>query len=408
MNFLQIRSRMVVATIVAVLAVAGAIAVVNAKTDSRTVTAHFTEAKGIYVGDDVTVLGVPVGTIQSITPRSDDVEIVLTLTDDVELPADVKASIVAESLVSVRTIALGPAYKSGPTLTSGTIPISRTTVPVEWDEMKTQLVSLSKALGPSGANKDGSLSRLVTAGAGFLDGNGAQLNQTITDMSKAVSTLDANSGNLFATVRNLEVFTAALLSSDKAVRTFYTKLAQASAMLAENRQLLAEALRDLDRTFATTTEFLKRNRAITKETLTTLRKTTSMVAARRQDIADLLQILPSTLSNFRNTVNPSVPAVTGELSVANLNNPAGIICGAITSLGGSMNDCFKALQPFVKYLRLSAPPLGLSPLTSDHAGPGDAVNPDGSPAEPRSDTSAPGGDINDLLGSLGLTAGGTR
>ena len=66
----------------------------------HTVTAEFTSTTGVYAGDPVTVLGVPVGTISSITPGPSGVKVVLSINSGVSLPADVDAAIISQSLVA--------------------------------------------------------------------------------------------------------------------------------------------------------------------------------------------------------------------------------------------------------------------------------------------------------------------
>ena len=59
--------------------------------------------------------------------------------------------IVAPNLVAARYVQLTPAYESsGPTMPDGAvIPVERTAVPVEWDEVKAQLTRLATELGPT-------------------------------------------------------------------------------------------------------------------------------------------------------------------------------------------------------------------------------------------------------------------
>ena len=71
----------------AVIAGVAAIAVVGAgvgtyaatRPASLTITAHFLSAPGLYVGNHVDILGVPVGKITRITPGDRDVAVVLSL-----------------------------------------------------------------------------------------------------------------------------------------------------------------------------------------------------------------------------------------------------------------------------------------------------------------------------------------
>ncbi|HWJ08306.1 MAG TPA: MCE family protein, partial [Nocardioides sp.] len=323
------------------------------------VTAYFAQFKGIYVGDDVTALGVPIGTITSVEPQADQVKVEMDLDPDHPVPADVRAAVVAQSLVSVRSIVLGPVgSKDGAALADGaTIPMSRTAIPVEWDDIKDQLVDLSAALGPNGANKSGATSELISAGARFLEGNGATLNQTITDVSEAMSTLSDNSGDLFATVRNLQVFVTAIKGSDTQMREFAQRLAQVASILDGDRLLLSGALSGLHAAFENVDTFLKENEDLTVDTLRELRSTTSMLAGNRQQIADILQSAPTALSNFYQILDPrgsNGTLVTGELAVNNLQAPAQIICGALLAAGGDRTACQTALSPLLKYFALNA------------------------------------------------------
>ncbi len=65
------------------------------------------------------MVGVPVGTIDSIKPRASDVEVTMTVRDDVKLPADARAIVIAPNLVSARFVQFTPAYTGGPVLADG-------------------------------------------------------------------------------------------------------------------------------------------------------------------------------------------------------------------------------------------------------------------------------------------------
>ncbi|WP_157123604.1 MlaD family protein, partial [Mycobacterium shimoidei] len=139
------------AILLAGLVVAGAGLIVrNSFFGPKTITAYFTTATAIYPGDEVRVSGVKVGTIKSIQPDGTRAKMTLHVDRDVPVPADAKAVIVASNLVAARYVQLAPAYRdTGPVMGDGAvIPIERTAVPVEWDEVKTQLMRLATELGP--------------------------------------------------------------------------------------------------------------------------------------------------------------------------------------------------------------------------------------------------------------------
>lgn len=365
------RNRLAVAGVLVLLLVAGWFAFLRPSGTTH-VTAYFTEAKGIYAGDKVTVLGVAVGKIEKITPERDRVRIDMRINDGVKLPTDVKAAIASPALVSVRTIALGPTYGGGPALSDGSvIPISRTAVPVEWDAIKDQLVRLTAALGPNGVNKNGSVSKLVSSSADYLRGQGTSLNHTITQLSAAMTTLSDNRGDLFATVRNLQVFVEALEGSDAQVREFNTRLASVSSALSDDREAVAGSLQALRRAFTDVRAFLDDNRELTSGTIADLRSTTSVLAENRQRLADLLQVAPTTLSNFYNILDPRNGAQTGVMAFQNLNAPAQIICAALLNLNGKPQECAQVLEPLVNYLKVDAPPTGLlADMAISHTGGG--------------------------------------
>ena len=118
----------------------------------RPITAYFPTATSIYPGDEVRVSGVKVGKIDSIKPEGTQTKMTLKVDRDVPIPADAKAVIVAQNLIAARYVQLTPAYRnSGGRMDDGAVIPSRPhrPVPVEWDEVKTQLKRLATELGPT-------------------------------------------------------------------------------------------------------------------------------------------------------------------------------------------------------------------------------------------------------------------
>ena len=116
-----------------------------------------------------------VGKINSIEADGTQARITMSIDRGVPIPADAKAVIVAQNLVAARYVQLTPAYRrgSGPKMASGAvIPIDRTAVPVEWDEVKNQVMRLATDLGPKGSVSATSVSRFIDSAANALDGNG--------------------------------------------------------------------------------------------------------------------------------------------------------------------------------------------------------------------------------------------
>ena len=128
----------------------------------KTVTADFPRTVSVYAGSDVRVLGVKVGQIDSVTPTGTTVKVVMTYDEDVKIPADAKAAIIAPSVVGDRFVQFTPVYKGGAVLQDGAkLGSDRTAVPLELDDIYQNLNDLAVGLGPDGANKEGALTRLL-------------------------------------------------------------------------------------------------------------------------------------------------------------------------------------------------------------------------------------------------------
>lgn len=322
------------------------------------VTAYFTRSTGLYAGDDVRVLGIKVGSIDSVTPQAGGVRVTMTVDSGIAVPADAKAAIVAPNLVSGRFVQLVPAYTSGPKMVSGAmIPLSRTAVPIEWDDVKAQLTRLATSLGKKGLNGKGALGGVLGTVDSNLTGSAAELHSMLHNLSSASATLADSRGNLFATVRNLQVFIAALDRSDSAVRAFSGQLTGVSALLARNKSNLAVALSELDSAMTDVASFLRNNRGAVKHGVQSLATLTHIVNQKQYQLQLLLHVAPTALSNFYNIIDPRYHAATGTLAMANFDNVAQLVCRQVVATGGVVSDCIKLLQPLVNQIGLPKLPV---------------------------------------------------
>ena len=141
------------------------------------------------------------------------------------IPADAKAVIVAQNLVAARYVQLDARLpeRRGPTMgDGGVIPFERTAVPVEWDEVKTQLMRLATELGPKTAHgtcRDTSVGRFIDSAANALDGNGEKLRETLAQLSGVARIFADGSGNIVDIIKNLQTFVTALRDSNAADRS---------------------------------------------------------------------------------------------------------------------------------------------------------------------------------------------
>jgi len=288
----------------------------------RRVIAHFTRAVGVYPGNDVRVLGVKVGAVDSVTPEGTSVRVELTVSRDVDVPADARALVIAPSLVADRYVQLTPVYTGGPVIADGTvIPLERTTTPAEIDQLYQSLDQLSTALGPQGANADGALSRLLDTAAANLDGNGATINQTLADLSALSRTLADNSGDLFTTIDNLSRFTTTLARSDGQFRELTNRLSDASGFLAGQKDQLANALASLGTALSQVRGFIQDNRGALKANVDNLAAVTQVLVDQRASLAEILDVAPLALNNLVNTYNADSGTLDARLDINELTAP---------------------------------------------------------------------------------------
>lgn len=179
----------------------------------RTHTAQFSRAIQLFPGSPVRVLGVDVGLVTDLRPTLDGVEVEFTIDDpDIQIPADVEAAIVPASLLGERYVQLFPAYEGGATLENGaTIPISRTGVPSEPDELLRSLQDYLGALDPE------VVSEFVHNAAVALDGTGTALNELIHRAARVLATLSAKRDDLATIVVQFDRLSRALSTRQAAI-----------------------------------------------------------------------------------------------------------------------------------------------------------------------------------------------
>ncbi|MBW0090841.1 MCE family protein [Pseudonocardia sp. KRD-184] len=316
--------------LVAVIAVLLASAVVViARPPGRTLVAYFTSATAVFEDNSVRVLGVDVGTIDRVVPEGTRVRVEMTIDDpDLVLPADARAVVISPSLVTGRYVQLTPTYSGGPELADGAvIPVERTAVPLDVDDLARTAVDLTDALGPNGVNRDGSLSRVLDVGADNLGGNGQALNDTITDLGELSGTLADSREELFGTVTELQRFVSVIAANDAEVREFNTRLEDVSAFLADERGDLGAALQELSIALGEVAVFVRDNREIVASNVDRLTDVTAVLVDQQRALAETLDTAPTALGNLANAYNGSSGTLDTRLNINELTlPPLALIC----------------------------------------------------------------------------------
>jgi phospholipid/cholesterol/gamma-HCH transport system substrate-binding protein len=344
------------------------------------VVGYFTTAVGLYPGDDVRVVGVPVGRIDSIEPRATDVKVTMTVHDGVKLPADAKALIIAPNLVSARFVQLTPAYTGGAAMADGAqIGLDRTAVPVEWDEVKEQLTQLSAQLGPHPGSVQGPLAAFVDQAADTFDGNGDSFRNALRELSQTAGRLGDSRTDLFGTLKNLQVLVNALSNSNEQIVQFTNHVASVSQVLADSSTDLDNTLGTLNQALGDVKGFLNQNNKALIDQVGKLADFTQILTDHSDDIEQILHITPNGLANFYNIYSPAQGSVGGLLSLPNFANPVQFICGGAFEIGGTPDEfkrteiCRQRMAPVLKRITMNYPPVLFHPINSIQAYKGQII-----------------------------------
>ena len=365
----------------------------------KTITAYFTSTTAIYPGDQVRVSGVKVGTIKSIQPQGTQVKMVMNVGRDVPVPADAKAVIVAQNLIAARYVALAPAYRtSGPTMPdNAVIPIDRTAVPVEWDEVKTQLMRLATDLGPSSQVSTTSVGRFIDSAANALNGNGDKLRETLAQLSGVGRILADGSGNIVDIIKGLQTFVSALRDSNTQIVQFEDRLATLTSVLDDSRSELDAALTNLSVAVGDVRRFIAETRDKVSEQVLRLADVTQNLAEHKRDLEQLLHVAPNGIANGYMDYNPNTGSVIGSFVFNNFSSPVAAICtmiGAIENVTApeTAKLCYQYLGPALRLLNFNYLPIPFTPYlmpartnvvyTDQSLTPGGSGPPPGPPEQP--------------------------
>jgi phospholipid/cholesterol/gamma-HCH transport system substrate-binding protein len=359
------RWRALAAVLAVVLALGVVVVVRHTEQQGRIeVTGYFANSNGLYVGDEVRVLGIPVGKIDRIEADPDRAKITFWVDDRHKIPADVAAAIISPSLVSVRAIQLTPAYAGGPVMGDGAvIPQQRTVVPVEWDDLRDQLERLTQTLQPTTPGGQSTLGQFVSTAADNLRGQGANIHNTLVKLSQAFSALGDHSQDIFTTVRNLSVLVSALQSSTDLMRQLNQNLAGVTSLLANDSTEVGVAVQAISDVIDDVHTFTTENTETVSTTSAKLASVTSALNESLDDIKQTLHITPTAFSNFLNIYQPAQGTLTGAIAINNFANPVSFLCGAIQAasrLGAEQSAklCVQYLAPIIKNRQFNFPPIG--------------------------------------------------
>ncbi|CAJ1586516.1 virulence factor Mce family protein [[Mycobacterium] wendilense] len=339
---------------------------------TNTVVAYFPQALALYPGDKVQIMGVRVGAIDKIEPEGDTMRVTMHYQNKYKVPEDATASILNPSLVASRTVQLSPAYTGGPVMkNNAVIPLEKTQVPVEWDDLRNQITDIVSQLGPTPEQPKGPFGDVLESFAYGLEGKGQQLNDTLTSLSEAITALNDGRGDFFAVAKSLALFVNALHQNDQQFVALNSNLAEFTDSFNRTDTELADTLVQVDQLLTTARDFIDQNGEVLAHDVNNLSEaTTALLQPEPRDgLETALHVFPNLAANLVTIYEPTSGALSAIPVVASFANPMQFICSSIQAgsrLGyqESAELCAQYLAPVLDAIKFNYPPFGINQVST--------------------------------------------
>lgn len=292
--------------------------------ERREYTAQFRDTLGLYQGNDVTVLGYPVGKVTEITPHETYVDVTFVVDDDVDLPADVQAVVLRPGIVTDRALELTPAYDGGETLDEGAvIGVEDTRQPVEYDQILTALDDFFVALAPEKGNHV--VRDATRAAARLLGGNGRKIRAALAGISSVSEIALHAAPDIQALLHDLNIVMKAITRHDSRIRRFSGNLAEVTSMFADDSDLLTTALATTAETLTKVSAFVTDNRALIRRNVSNATKTSRSVAGYLREMQEILVEFPLALENLGRAIDTRADGLQAKIAYQPTVNDTGAL-----------------------------------------------------------------------------------
>ncbi|WP_067815472.1 MlaD family protein [Nocardia inohanensis] len=275
--------------------------------DALHLTAQFDNAIGLYEGNTVAVLGMPVGTVERITVRGGYVEVRMKVDAGVRVPADAQAVTVGTSILTDRHVELTPAYTAGPTLADGAVlGLDRTRTPIEIDRVIGMVDKLGTAMRGDG-HGGGPMADVLTATADVAKTDGEQLKTALSALAEALRTGDDNGAatrqNLTTIVTDLSRMTEAAARNQETITEFGTGVGQLSDLLAAEGLGQGDTGRRLNAVLEQLNTLLATQGDNLKATVASSTSFTQALVDYRRELSEVFDLAPLAVDNVYEAID---------------------------------------------------------------------------------------------------------
>lgn len=285
--------RIGIIAVVVMLAMASAVLFLNRSIFSSgyTVDARFPNAAGLGPGATVTVAGVKVGTVSSVSLRGNAVVAALSVHKGVVLPAHTSAAIEVETVLGILDVALQPISGWSHPLRGGAL-ITDTSIPVEFQNLQNTSGNLLEKSDVSAFNQ------MLTAVSDVATGKAAQVAQIVGGLDKFTGVVDARSSQVSQLIDAANTLSATVAQHDQQLSAVVTSLSKVVQGLAGKSADLAALIRNTDQLATQTASLIGQNQPQLQQLLDHLHAVLQVVAAHQEDLAQAVAYLDSGIQGF--------------------------------------------------------------------------------------------------------------
>jgi phospholipid/cholesterol/gamma-HCH transport system substrate-binding protein len=286
------------------LLVAGAILLLRPE-PRTTIVAEFPQAEGIYPGSKVSVLGVPIGSVDTVEPNGPGVRVTLSLPQGTKVPANAQAWVMSPAVISDQYVELTPAYTQGEAMPDGgIIPATRAHAPVKWDDLMTSLNTLLTTFTPGDGKQGAPLGELLHSAAQLLDGHGQQFKDAITQVNQTSGFVAGQLPDVAGLLDTLSTLVSTLDKNKGAVDAVTSSVNLAADEFGKQQDNIASTIGNLSVAMDDLAKLLKDHGATLTKDVTQAGALAGDLAQRQRQLAEILDTLPLAGQNISNAVSP--------------------------------------------------------------------------------------------------------
>lgn len=268
--------------------------------DAMTITVELADSSGLFVGNDVGILGVKAGEVTEIDPQGDHVEVTLEVDAGTKIPADAGAVVVSRSLATDRYVELTPVYQDGPTMESGdVIEISRTRTPVEWDELLGAVNTLTEGLNGNGKPLEQFLNRTADS----FQGNGRTVRRAIKNLVAGTGAFSSHSDEFANALTNLDELTRGIAKNEKVARRFIRTISTVTELFKDERHNLESATDSISRTLGLLAIFVRHHKDDLSGLATDIEDISKRILKHKKSLSETLRVTPVAMENLGRAIN---------------------------------------------------------------------------------------------------------